>query len=305
MAFWIQRGLSIKLKYVRLATLKELLSVSSWNMLIQLSGFLVIHANPLVIGRYIGVQEVPYYRIPLMLVIKLQTIVTGMSTTLIPIASSTLASGDVGLMRNLLSKGSRAASMILFPLGGVLLVMCKDLFRVWLPAGYEKSWVIYAILMIAFFGIISQSSILPVLLGGGRIRGLAITYISSSIACVILSVLLVGYTNLGILGAAVAIAITKSFDNIIKPWYGARQLGLDLRQFILGSYAGPILCSLPSVGLGALLVHYFPPRYLVTWALEFIIALVPYAVFALTGILDWPLRRQIVAKLFGLLRCKT
>jgi hypothetical protein len=200
-------------------------------------------------------------------------------------------------MRRLLTKGTCVASMMVFPLGGVLLVMCKSLFRVWLPAGYESSWVIYAILMIAFFGIISQTTIQLVLLGGGSIRGFAIASISSSITAVALSVILVGYTSLGIIGAAMALAIAKSFDSLFKPWYAARQFGLDLRQYVLGSYVRPIVCCLPSVGLAALLAQYFPPTNLFVWVLEFLIVLVPYALFMLTGILDWPLRKQVVARL--------
>jgi O-antigen/teichoic acid export membrane protein len=300
-AFRLQEGLSVRLKHVRLATLKEMLGFGSWNMLIQLSVLIILYSNPLIIGRFLGPESVPYYAIPLMLITRLQGIITGMTKTLIPIASSTLATGDVALMRRLLTKGTYAASMIVFPLGGVLLVMCKDLFRVWLPAGYERSWVIYAIVMIAFFGIISQTTIQLVLLGGGRIRGLAIAYISSSIIAVALSIVLVGYTNLGIIGAAIALAIAKSFDSLFKPWYAARQLGLDLRQYVLGSYIRPILCSLPSVGLAALLAQYFPPANLVVWILEFLIALVPYSLFLLTGVLDWPLRKQIMTKLLGLI----
>jgi O-antigen/teichoic acid export membrane protein len=300
-AFWLEEGLNIRQKHVRLATFKEMVGFGSWNMLIQLSVFIVLYTNPLIIGRFLGPEVVPYYAIPVMLIARLQGSVAGMTKTLLPVASATLATGDLGLMRRLLSKGTSVASMILFPLGGVLLVMCKSLFRVWLPAGYENSWVIYAILMIAFFGMISQTTILFVLLGGGRIRGLAIASVGSSIVAVALSIILVGYTSLGIIGAAIALAIAKSFDNVFKPWYAARQFGLDLRQYVLGSYIRPILCSLPSVGLAALLVQYFPPANLVVWILEFLIALVPYALFMVTGILDWPLRKQIVGRLVGAL----
>ncbi|MHC4474816.1 MAG: oligosaccharide flippase family protein [Planctomycetota bacterium] len=298
-AFWLQDGLNIRPRHVRLATLKDMLGFGSWNMLIQLAVFIVLYANPLIIGRFLEPGAVPYYAIPVMLITRLDGFVRGMTKTLLPVASSALATGDLDLMRRLLTKGTSVASMILFPLGGVLLVMCKGLFRVWLPAGYEGSWVIYAILMIAFFGIISQTAIQLVLLGGGNIRGFAIASFSSSIAAVALSIVLVGYTSLGIIGAAMALAITKSFDNVFNPWYAARQMGLHLCQYVLGSYVRPILCSLPSVGLAVLLVWYFPPANLVIWGLEFLIALIPYVLFLLIGILDCPLRKQIVGRLVG------
>lgn len=302
-AFRIQEGLSIRLRHVRLATFKELIGFSLWNMLIQLAGSFILYTNPLIIGRYMGLQMVPYYSIPFMLIVRLQDGVTGLSGTLIPLASSTLATGDTELMRRLLRKGTYVASMLVFPLGGVLLVMCKNLFRVWLPEGYENSWVIYGILMISFFGSISQSVSFFLMLGGGNIRPIAVFYLVSGITTVALSIYLVGYTNLGLIGAALAIVIPRLIStNLFLPWYACRQVGLNLWRYIIGSYTRPILCSLPSVALGALLVYYLPPSNLFGWVMEYFIALIPFVVFALTGVLDWPLREKIVARLIKFLR---
>jgi O-antigen/teichoic acid export membrane protein len=293
--FRLQEGLSVGLRYIRLAIFKELMGFSLWNMLLQLSGFFILYTNPLIIGRYMGPKMVPYYAIPFMLIMGLQDGVMGLSGTLIPLASSTLATGDINLMRQLLRKGTYVASMLVFPLGGVLLVMCKNLFRVWLPAGYEDSWVIYGILMIAFFGATSQSVSFFLMLGGGNIRPMAVFYLLAGIITVALSIYLVGYTNLGLIGAALAIVIPRFVStNLFLPWYACQQVGLNLWRYIRDSYTRPILCSVPSVVLGAFLVNLFPPANLVYWVIEFVVALIPFAIFALTGVLDWPLRRDIV-----------
>lgn len=305
-AFRIQEGLSIGLRYVKLATFKELIGFSSWNMLIQLAGFLVLYANPLIIGRYMGPGMVPYYAIPMMLVARLQGLVMGLSGTMMPLASSTLATGDTELMRRLLRKGTYVASMLVFPFGGVLLIMCKDLFRVWLPAGYENSWVIYGVLMVAFFGSISQTVSFFLLLGGGNIRPMALVYLAAGLCTLALSIYWVGYTALGLIGAALAIVIPRVFSMcLFQPWYACRQVKLPYWGYIFNSYGRPVLCALPSVALAALLIHYLPPSNLAYWILEFFIALLPYAVFALTGVLDWPMREKIVRTLHNLVLRQT
>lgn len=305
-AFRLQEGLSVNPKHIKIAALKELLGFSVWNMLVQLAGFLILYANPLIIGRYIGPEAVPYYAIPFMLVTRLQGVVMGLSGTLMPLASSTLATGDTELMRRLLRKGTYVASMLVFPLGGVLLIMCKDLFRVWLPAGYENSWIIYGILMIAFFGSISQTVSFFLLLGGGNIRPMAVVYLIAGLASLALSIYWVGYTTMGFIGAALAIAIPRIISTcLFLPWYACRQVKLPYWDYILNSYSRPVLCALPSVALGALLVHYLPPSNLLYWLLESFVALTPYAIFALTGVLDWPMREKIVRTLHNLVLRQT
>jgi len=176
--------------------------------------------------------------------------------------------------------------------------MCRDLFRVWLPAGYESSWVVCAILMITFFGSITQTTSYYVLLGGGRIKGIALSYLATAVAAVILSIYLVGYLNQGILGAAFCLIIPQVISMFLfQSWYACSQVRLGFGQYLWNSYSRPALCVIPCLCLGALLVNLLPPKNLFYWILEYIVALGPFAVFALTGVLDWPLRKQIMGKL--------
>lgn len=298
MAFYLEKGLRIRLRYININTIKELGGFGLWNMIVQLAGLLTLSANPIIIGKFMGPEAVPYYAIPFMLVTRLQAFVRGLTSTLMPHASATLSTGDTKLLRQLLVKGTYTASMLVFPLGGILLVMCKTLFSVWLPVRYESSWVIYGILMIAFFGSITQTTSYYILLGGGDIRGMSLTYLAAGLTAVGLAVYFLGWLHFGIIGATVALVIPRFISTcVFQPWYASRQTGLRLWSYLARSYTMPILCALPSVALGGLLVYWLPPSNLFYWALEFFIALVPYVVFALTGILDWPMREKIVNQL--------
>ncbi len=298
-SFKLQNQLKISPGFVNKQSLRELLGYSTWNMLIQLSGFFVLYINPLIIGKYLGPDRVPYYSIPFMLITRLQALVLGLSSTLMPMASSTLATGDKVLLRNLLNKGSSVASMLVFPLGGTLLVMCRDLFRVWLPEGYESSWIIYAILMITFFGSISQSPTLYLILGGSNIKPLAIVNFIAGILIVGLSIYWVGYTKLGLIGAAWAIVIPRFFSScLFLPWYACHKFGQEFFPYLIKTYTRPILCSLPSILTGYLLCHYYTPNHVWSWIVEFLIAMSFYLIFLFFGILDFPYRERLISYLF-------
>lgn len=294
-AYMVQKGLCIKIGLANIATVKELWGFGLWNMLMQLSGLLIISANPIIIGIFLGSEAVPYYSIPFMLVTRLQSFVRGMTATLMPYASGTLASGDKVLLRHLLYRGTYMASMLVFPVGGVLLVMCKDLFKVWLPSGYESSWVVYGILMIAFFGSITQTTSYYILLGGGDIRGTAMAYVGAGIAAVILSVCFMGYFHWGIIGGAIALVIPRFISTcIFQPWYISRQVGIGLFNYLRRSYTMPLLCTLPSLIFGAFFVYFLPPKNLLSWVCEYFVALVPFGLLALTPAMDWPMRGKLL-----------
>lgn len=297
MAFRLEKGLSIRLKHVNSVTFKQLFGFGSWNMLRQLSQFVIQSVNPVIIGRFIGLNAVPYYGIPFMLIRRLEALVLGLTSTLIPVASSNLSSRDNEFMAKLLIRGTYVASMIVFPFGCVLMVMCKDLFRVWLPGGYESSWLIFAVLMITFLGLISQDAISQILLGGGGIRAMSVIQSVSSVAAILFGIVFVGYLKMGLLGAAFALMIPKMCDNILKPYYVCRQVGIGLLKFYLESYGRPVLCVIPSVLVSFLLIYYLPPRNLLYWTIEYVVALLPYGLLAMTPFLDWPLRQRLLMTL--------
>jgi O-antigen/teichoic acid export membrane protein len=301
MAFHFEPMLSLRLKHINIATFKKLFSFGSWNMLRQLSQFLIQSINPIIIGKYIGISAIPYYGIPFMIIRRLESLVLGLTSTLIPVASSNLSKNDPNFMAKLLTKGTYIASMIVFPLGFVLIVMCKDLFRVWLPEGYESSWLILSILMVTFLGLITQDAISQILLGGGKIRAIATIQSISSVAVIIFGIIFVGYFKFGLIGAALALVIPKMFDNILKPYYACKQVGISMVKYYLESYIRPVLCALPSAVMAFVLIHFLPPKNLLFWLGEFLIALLPYAIFAMTPILDWPLRRKILNKVADLI----
>jgi O-antigen/teichoic acid export membrane protein len=122
-------------------------------------------------------------------------------------AAATLATGDRDHFRTLVLKGTRGAAAIDLPIGLILLVMCKPFLRLWMGPEYAWSWIVYAIVMIAMVGRITQAPTLWVLIGGGQIRGLAYMQMAAAVATIMLSITLVTQTTLGVVGVVIGITI--------------------------------------------------------------------------------------------------
>lgn len=305
MAFYLQPKLRIGPSRIRLNVVKEMLGFGKWNLFLQFSGLVNSSANPIIIGRILGSALVPFYSIPYMLVSRLQAGISGLTSTLMPHASAALNTGDKAMLSHLLKKGTYTAALLAFPLGGCLVVMCRDLFRVWLPGEFEPYWLVYAIFMTAYFGEITQTPSYYILLGGGEIKGLSKAYLSSAVTVVVLSIVFMKGFGLGVYGAAAALAIPRFFCAcLFQPWNACRQVNLSFRSYLRDSYARPALCTLPSLILAGLLIHFLPPSNLFLWLVEFIIALLPFVLLLLTGILESPVHPESIRSIFHSIAAK-
>lgn len=293
-AKWLHPGLSIGPKYVRLNIVKEMFHFGFWNMLIQVSTLVNASANQIIIGKFLGAAAVPLYSIPFQVIVRLQSLVSGMTSTLMPVASSALNTGDKKLLAHLLRKGTYLASVIIFPVGGCLIIMARDLFRVWLPEEYLFSGVIFVVMLISYLMSITQTTSYYILLGGGEILGISVMYLIGSLAMILLSILSVAVWKWGLLGITLSLALVQIFINgFYQAWYITRQVQISYFEYLWNSYKQPFVCTIPSLIASALLVYFFPPANLLVWGGEYVISLMIFVFFGLPAMNDLPIKTSL------------
>lgn len=301
--FWIiahvqQPGLRVNPLKPSMTSAKEVIGFSMWNGIIQIGNIVTFATPAFIVATILGADQVVFFSIPFLLADRLRIFVVSMANTLSPIAAGALATGNRQQLRSLVIKGCRAAALMCLPVGAITYVFCRQFLILWMGEAYAWSWVVFAIMMAAMFGRISQTATLYVLVGGGRIRGLAWIQIASTIATVTGSILFVKMTSLGVIGVALGVAIPLFFSHSIGvPWYAARQIGVSLWTFYREIYAGPILSTIPGIGVAFLLSRlWFPSNYSIM-AIEFSLALAVSATLAWRLCLDNSMRNRIKAKI--------
>ncbi len=293
-----QPGLKVRPHRIDANATRELLGFSVWNGLIQIGNVITFATPVFIVGKTLGMGYVLFYSIPFRLVDQIRVLVAGMANTLAPMAASTLVTGDREHFRNLVIKGTRAAATLCFPIGALLVVFCEPFLSVWVGPEYAWSWAVCAVLMIAMFGRISQAPTLHVLIGGGRIRGLAYVQMGSAVATVVLTIVFVKATSWGVVGVAIGVTIPLFVSHtLFLPWYVARQMKVPVFQYVREAYLWPILSTLPGVGVAILLRWTWPPTGWVVLILESMISLGVIAVLAWHTCLDKSIRERIKAKL--------
>ncbi|MGB2986986.1 MAG: oligosaccharide flippase family protein [Phycisphaerae bacterium] len=293
-----QPGLRIRLHTVKVETTRRILGFSIWNGLIQIGNVMTFATPVFIVAKMLGPEQVVFYSVPFMMADRLRIGVVGMANTLAPMAATTLVTGDREYFRTLLIKGTRAAATLCFALGAVLLVFCEPFLHLWMGPEYARSWTVYAVLMIAMFGRISQTPTLHVLVGGGRIAGLAYIQMASAAATLLLSISLALWTSWGVLAVAAGVTIPLFLSHtIFLPCYAARQMDVSVWQYVRRSYLWPTLSTLPGVGFGLWLSRVWPPTSWGLLAVEAALSLGVIAVLAWYTCVDAAIRRRFLKTL--------
>jgi O-antigen/teichoic acid export membrane protein len=300
--FWfvshrIQPTLKIRLRGVTRESFREVLGFGVWHGIVQFGNVVTFAMPPLVVGRVLGADQIVFFSIPFMLADRLRMVVVGMANTLAPIAAGTLVSGDRDQFRSLIVTGTLAAATMCLPVGAILLVFCKPFLVLWMGDEFAWSWVVYGIVMIAMFGRITQAPTLHVLLGGGRIRGLAYVQLLTAVATVVLMIVLVTHTTWHVIAVAVGVTVPLFLSHtVFLPWYAARQMSLSLPHYLLRSYLPPLLATLPGVLLALLLNRVWPPT---TWSILIVEGAASLGVSTVTAwstCLDQSIRERLMRK---------
>ncbi len=296
-----QPGLRIRPSRGHAESRQQIFDISSWNAIVQVGNVVTFATPTFIVAKIFGTEMVELYFIPFIFLDRLRVVVAGMADTLAPVAAATLVTDDRARFRQLLVHGTRAAATMCFPVGLVLLFLGQPLFDLYMPswtAGQcRTAWMVCAVLLIAMFGRISQAPTLHILIGGGKLKGLAIVQAGSAVATIILTVLLASCTSLGVVGVAIGVALPLFLSHtVFLPWYAARQAEISIGSYLTSAYGGPILAALPCILLLVVLPVYWEPSNWMTLGIEAVIPLAATAAAAWFLCIDADMRYRLLKK---------
>jgi O-antigen/teichoic acid export membrane protein len=247
-------------RHVSRKTLRELGGFGSWNLLFTIAGLFLWSSDSIVIGRMLGAAVVPFYAIPFMLISHGHALVRGFSAPLTP-AAAALGVQDPSRLAAVLLRGTRLALILILASNGMLIVLAKDLFRLWIGQEYAPSWTIYACLVASFWFVGAHLPAYNILLGAGDIRRPAAAVLLATTAALVLKIAIA--QDAGLMGVAlVNVVCLLPVMGIYLPYCACRLARISLADLYRQAYLPPILGFAPVAALGWLAVHYRPPNNL-------------------------------------------
>jgi O-antigen/teichoic acid export membrane protein len=243
-------------------TLSQLWNYSSFVFIINLSHQLVYYSDNLVVGAFLSASAVTFYAIGGNLVEYLRNLVSSLTATFTPLASTFEAQENTERLQQLLIYGTRAALFIALPIEIALYFRGHTFIGLWMGSQYaEISGHILRILLLAQFFILANGTSGGIAYGLGRHRPVAFWALGEGIANLALSIFLVH--RIGITGVAWGTVIPSLVTyGIFWPCYSPKLVDLPISEYLWQSWIKPGLSVIP-YGLAC----YFTDRFWVAGSL--------------------------------------
>ena len=277
--------LCIRLTKPDRAMLRELSVYGVWAAVFNLGQQLIYYSDNLVIAGFVSAAAVTTYAIGGNLVEYLRSVVSSMTSTFTPLASSLEASGGDAPLRRLLIQGTRAAFLVALPIEIAFLLRGSTFIRLWMGPQYAiTSGHVLQILVIAQVFLNGSHSPTAILYGTSKHRINAFWVLAEAAANLTLSIILV--RRIGVIGVAWGTLIpSAAVALLLRPRYVANMLELPFRTLLWQGWFRPLLAAIPYAIACYLADKLWPAQSLLMFIAQTAALLPIFAIFQ--GFMFW------------------
>lgn len=262
-------------------TVNKLWTYSLYVFLINVSLQITYYTDNVVVGAFLSPAAVTLYAIGGVLITYARQIVTAMTTTFTPLASSYEAEGGLDRLRQLLTHGTRAALIVSLPITAGLFFRGHTFIRLWMGDQYSHpSGTVMQILLISVvFGCANTTSG-GIAYGMEKHKRIAFWAMGEAVANLALSVILV--RRIGIYGVAWGTSIPSVIvELLLWPRYIATLLGIPVRTYLWQTWCRSAIAVVPFAGACAITERIWPANTLAMFCVQ-MVTLLPIVPLALT-----------------------
>ncbi len=268
------------------AGVKLIFSFSVFSFMLHVGGSLIYASDNVVIGAYLPVTAVTFYVIGGNLVEYARTLVSGISQTMTPLASSIEARKDKDHLQRMVLLSSRAGSMVVWPIALTFMLRGSTFIGLWMGPQYALLsgevlrvlsltllfWAANSVTAGSFLGLSKHKPLVPVMLAEGLCNlALSIIWIRS---------------GMGIMGVAWGTVVPSLLTSLLFwPGYIRRTLGIHPLTYMMSAWIRPGIAIVPfALGTSAI-ERYWPTEHLLVFffqvALVLPLAAAGYWIFCL------------------------
>jgi O-antigen/teichoic acid export membrane protein len=276
--------------------LRTLVSYSSTLFFMNLGGYLESRSDEIVIGGFLPVSSVTPYNLARRLSTLPQTFTEQFLTLLLPMASEIHAKENTAQLRSLYIISTRVTLAMFLLMGMVLIILVKPLLTAWVGIEYASYSYLVVILVVASLIDTSTWPAGFVLQGMNRHSPLAAMTITSGVANLVISILLV--QSFGLVGVALGslLPTTVICLGFVTP-YAMRVIGTSAKDMYTKVLWPTLIPVIPMSLLLIVLREVIQPSSLIMILLVAAVGpLVYFAVYLRMGANEF--EREIMHKIF-------
>ncbi len=262
--------------------LKKIWSYSFTTFIFIIAVQIIVNTDNLVVGAFISVGMVAFYSIGGSLMGYSWQVVSAVSTTFTPMASSLEAGGKSAELRRLLLRGTQATLGLALPISVALVLRGKTFIGLWMGPQYsEISGTVLQILIISQFFGVADGTAGSIMMAIDKHKPVAF----EALLNLGLSILLV--KTIGLYGVAWGTSIAMAVVHLLFwPKYVRKILGVPIRTFLWEGWAKITLCAVPYAIVCAVTDRYWHAGNLIAFFMQITVTLPVYAICVLVVFRD-------------------
>jgi len=228
------------LRYLDSRTLKPLLHLGSSMYVLQLTGAIAERSDPLVVSFFLGTAGVALYQTGAKLSQVLRPVVMMLSTQVYPLTTRFHVLDQQDRQKRALVLGTRYTLLFGVVVSAGLVLFAERFCWLWLYGvlGSDYVTVVHVMRLWALASIAEYAGAMhwPLLLGMKRMKFAIAIQVPSAMFNILVSIYLVGFTDLGIPGVLVATILTNLVRRPISIWYVSKVTGLSIAEHLRSAY---------------------------------------------------------------------
>jgi O-antigen/teichoic acid export membrane protein len=257
MIFYYRRvcyGGKIALSFINLKGLVPLFSLGGSMYVLQLTNVLAQRLDPLIISRFLGLGNVALYQAGSGPAQMARPIVLAAASQLIPLTTKFHVSNNQNREQQILVLGTKYTLYLGVFFSAGIILFADTFCHLWLfdKLGNDVKTVALVLKMWAVADLFNYAGGMhwPIILGKKKMKFAMWLTVPAAIFNVILSVVLVKFTNLGIPGVLVGTVISEMIRRPIAVWYVSKITMVPLVKYCKEAYLIPIIFFVTLLSIG-------------------------------------------------------
>lgn len=289
-------ALRVRLSKPRKEVLRQIQSYSFYAFLTTVAVQLVYQTDNMVVGAFVSAAAVTFYAIGNSLCRYAGQIISSMTLTFVPAASTYEAAGDMAGLRNLYCNGTRATLAVALPILVTLMLRGRTFIRLWMGPEYaHRSGTVLIILASALFFSYANRVASSIAFGIEKHKTSALWSIGEGVSNLVLSVILVHW--FGIYGVAIGTLIPSLVVHLcLWPFYIPKLVPIRTSQVVLQIWCPMFLSAVPFAIASYAVDAYFPTRHMVIFFLQ-VAATLPIFIVTVGIIFRQSVRQHVLPRL--------
>ncbi len=218
-------------RWANLACFRRIFGFGAWSFVGTMLARIIDYANAAVIGILLGASEIAYFAIGYMLLDNSRELLSYVVRVMTPDLQK--SAGAEAAMGERMVRATSATMFVAVPLLVGLIALGGEFIRCWMGSGYEKSATVLVLVAVAQFGNAANMSCGTILNAMGFVRLLAAMAALEAGLNLGLSVVLVKYFGMGIVGVAIGMmAPSLAMTGVVLLVVACRRTGIALGRYL-------------------------------------------------------------------------